>query len=95
MYTKEETGVNLLMTQPEREEARSGGSKAGMITAFLLFLCIITVAFFSYQRSINPDADMKELMQKVRIPTADVAKEAQLLYTYEYDAGEKPIFLAI
>ncbi|NLV37063.1 MAG: hypothetical protein GXY17_10375 [Clostridiaceae bacterium] len=94
MYTKEETGVNLLMTQPEREEARSGGSKAGMITAFLLFLCIITVAFFSYQRSINPDADMKELMQKVRIPTADVAKEAQLLYTYEYDAGEKPIFLA-
>lgn len=93
MYTKEETGVNLLRTQPEREEARSGGSKAGMITALLLFLCIITVAFFSYQRSINPDANLKELVQKVGFSAADVVKEAQLLYTYEFDASEKPVFV--
>ncbi len=93
MHTKEETGVNLLKTQPEREKARSGGSKAGMITALLLFLSVIAVAFFSYQRSLNPDADLKSIIQKIRASATDVVKEAQLLHTYEFDANEKPIFV--
>ncbi len=82
-----------MKTQPEREESRSEGSRAGMFTALLLFLCIISVALFSYQRSLNPEAELKDILGVFRIPAADVVKEAQLLHTYEFDASEKPVFV--
>jgi hypothetical protein len=85
--------VNLLRTQPEWEEERSGGSKTGIITALLLFLCIIAVAFFSYQRSLKPDAELKDILQTIRVSASDVVKEAHPLSTYEFDASEKPVFV--
>ena len=85
--------MNLLRTQPEWEEERSGGSKTGIITALLLFLCIIAVAFFSYQRSLKPDAELKDILQTIRVSASDVVKEAHPLSTYEFDASEKPVFV--
>lgn len=82
-----------MKARPEYDHSGHSGRKAGILSTLLLFLCIIAVAFLSYQRSLNPEADLKDVLQVFQLMEPEVVKEAQLLYTYEFDEREKPTFV--
>ncbi len=77
---------------PEQDKPESGGRAAGVLTTLLLFLCIITVAFFSYQRSLDPTIELKDIIKSFGDPGEKKVKNADVLYTFGFDAREKTAF---
>lgn len=76
----------------EQLKSESDGRVAGIITALLLFLCVISVAFYTYQKSLNPSVSPKDLLQFFQGAGNNVAEEAQVQYNFEFDSREKPTF---
>lgn len=76
----------------EQVKSEPAGRTAGIVTALLLFICIISVAFYSYLKSVNPLADAKDILQALKGAGGDAVKEAQVQYSFAYDSGEKPSF---
>ncbi len=78
--------------QPEQENTQPGGHVAGLVSALLLCLCVITVAFVTYQKSVDPAADLKDILQKFSFSNPGNVKEAKKGYSFEYDKNEKASF---
>ncbi len=78
---------------PEQEKAQSVGRATGILVTLLLFLCIITVAFLSYQRSLDPSVELKDVLKSLYEPGEKEVKEAQVLHNFSFDAREKTAFV--
>ncbi len=77
---------------PEQESPTSGGKAAGILTTLLLFLLIIAVALFSYERSLDPSVELKDVLKSLGNSGEKEVKDADVLYSFGYDAREKTVF---
>lgn len=77
---------------PEQDRPASGGRAAGMIMTLLLFLLIIAVALFSYQRSLDPSVELKDLIKVLSSDGEKKVREAEVQYSFGFDAREKTVF---
>jgi hypothetical protein len=84
--------VNLLKTLPDEKNHGDGKGISGLLTAALLFLCILFVAFFSYRKSLDPKAGLADIVQYFQSLGENTVNEAKVLHVYEYDAREDPLF---
>jgi len=84
--------VNLLRDIPEQDRPESAGRAAGIITTFMLILCIAAVAVYSYCRSMGMTAGVQEIFRSLADSSADTVKEAEVLYTFGFDMRDKPVF---
>lgn len=78
--------------QPEQENTRPGGRVAGLLSALLLCLCIIAVAFMTYQKSLDPVAGLKDILQKFSFSNFNTLKEAKKEYSFEFDKNDNASF---
>ncbi|HEX2946331.1 MAG TPA: DUF5711 family protein [Clostridia bacterium] len=78
--------------QPEQENRQPGGRITGLVSALLLCLCIITIAFLTYQKSMNPGSSLKDLLQKFTFSNVGSVKAAQKEYSFEFDKNENATF---
>lgn len=78
--------------QPHQENTQPGGRVAGLVSALLLCLCILTVAFMTYQKSMDPAAGLKDILQKFSFSNAGGIREANKEYSFEYDKNENASF---
>lgn len=80
--------------KPEQEQMNreTPGNAAGIITALLLFLCILSIAYYTYSKSINPNVTPKDLLRVLTGSASDVAKDARLEYGFDFDSKETPVF---
>ncbi len=76
----------------ERIQSESVGRTASVVTALLLFFCVISVAFYAYQKSLDPSISIKDVLQKFQVTGNNAAKEAKVQYSFDFDSGEKPVF---
>lgn len=76
----------------EQMKSESVSRTSGIVTALLLFLCIISVAFYTYQKSLNPSASLKDLLQIFQGAGSSVVKEAHVQYSFDFDSRENPVF---
>lgn len=84
--------MNLLKTLPDEKNHGDGKGISGLLTAALLFLCILFVAFFSYRKSLDPKAGLADIVQYFQSLGENTVNEAKVLHVYEYDAREDPLF---
>jgi len=81
----------MLAVHPVQEK-RGNEGRGSIIAAFLLFLCVAAVAFFSWQRSLSPSADPGDFLKLFRASGNNDVKDAQAYYIYTFDAREKAVF---
>lgn len=60
----------------------------------MLFVCVVAVAVFTWQSSLDSSAGPEDLLKLFQASPTDVIKEAHTQYIYEFDAREKPVFIA-
>ncbi len=89
--TKDEAEVNHLRNIPEQDKPLSGGRAASIITTFMLFLCIIAVAIYSYYRSTGMTAGLPDIFRP-QAGSAEEVKEAEVQHTFGFDMRDKPVF---
>lgn len=77
---------------PEQDGSASGGGAAGIITTLLLFVLIIAVAFFSYQRSLDPSVGLREALEALGSRGEKDVRDAEVLYSFVFDSREKTVF---
>lgn len=82
-----------MKTRPEQKGSGTEGHAGSIAAALLLFLCVVTVAFFTWQKSLDPSAGPEELLKLFQASDSGEIKEAQAQYIYEFDAREKPEFI--
>lgn len=70
---------------------RPAGGKSGVVMAILLFLAVISVAFFTYLNSQDIDIKKASLGQLAAGMNGS-AKEAEILYDLPFDSREHPAF---
>lgn len=81
------------MKAPGRQKVHTSESRSGsVIAALLLFAGVISLAFFTYQKSQNPKASPRELLMTMADKGADNVKEAQVLYSFSFESRDKPVF---
>lgn len=78
--------------QPEQENTQPGGRVAGLVSALLLCLCIITIAFLTYQKSLDQTAGFKDIFKQFGLSGAAGVKEARKEYSFEFDKNENASF---
>ncbi|MGI6668654.1 MAG: DUF5711 family protein [Acetivibrionales bacterium] len=81
-----------MKTLPDEKNHGDGKGISGLLTAALLFLCILFVAFFSYRKSLDPKAGLADIVQYFQSLGENTVNEAKVLHVYEYDAREDPLF---
>jgi hypothetical protein len=84
--------VNLLKAPQEKADREAGGNTAGILTALLLFVCIISFAYYTWYKSVNPSATPGELFQALTGMGAREVRNAQLQFEFEFDSKESPVF---
>jgi hypothetical protein len=77
---------------PGKEKRGDGNGILGLLTAALLFLCILAVAFFSYRKSLDPGTGLADVVQFIRNLGGNAVNEAKVQHVYEFDAREEPLF---
>jgi outer membrane protein assembly factor BamB len=85
--------VDLLKTRPEQGESGVQGHAGNIAAALLLFVCVVTVAFFTWQKSLDPSAVPEDLLKLFQAADTGEIKEAHTQYIYEFDARESPEFI--
>jgi hypothetical protein len=78
----------------EQDRPESGGKAAGIIMTLLLFLLIIAVAFFSYQRSLDPSIELRDALKALSASDEKKVRDAEVQYSFSFDAREKTAFAA-
>jgi hypothetical protein len=76
----------------EQTKRETGGNAAGILTALLLFICILSVAYYTYLKSVNPSMTPKDLLPLLAGSQVSEAKEAQVQFAFEFDSKEKSQF---
>lgn len=76
----------------EQTKRETGGNAAGVLTALLLFICIISIAYYAYIKSINPSATPKDLLQFLAGSQIKVVEDAQVQFEFDFDSKEKSEF---
>jgi len=79
------TEVNLLKVPQEQFKSEPGGRMSGIIMALLLFLCVVSVAFYTYQKSLNPSSSPKDLLQLFQRAGSDAVEEVNVQYSFDFD----------
>jgi len=82
-----------LKTRPGQKESGTEGHAGSIVAALMLFLCVAAVAFFTWQKSLDPSAGPEDLLKLFQASETGEIKEAQTQYIYEFDAREKPKFI--
>ncbi len=82
-----------MRNNPDQESPKSGGRAAGILTTLLLFVLIIAVALFSYERSLDPSVELKDLIKALGTSVEKEVKEAEVQYSFGFDAREKTAFV--
>lgn len=77
---------------PEQDRPAPRERTAGIISALMLFLCIVAVAVFSWQRSLDPSIDPREMMLRLTGSEEREAKVAEVLYSFVFNIRDKPVF---
>lgn len=77
---------------PDQDKLESGGKAAGIIMTLLLFLLIIAVAFFSYQRSLDPSVGLRDALKALGEREEKKVRDADVLYSFNFDTREKTAF---
>ncbi len=81
------------MKTPDKQKINTSDSRSGsIITALLLFAGVISLAFFTYQKSINPSASPRELLKIMVEKDTNEIKDAQVLYSFTFEPRDKPVF---
>lgn len=75
-----------------KEKHGDGNGILSLLTAALLFLCILAAAFFSYRKSLDPRTGVADVVQLIRNLGENTVNEAKVQHVYEYDAREEPLF---
>ena len=83
-----------MKTRPENERSAAEGRAGSIVAALMLFMCIVAVAFFTWRSSLDPSAGPEDILKRFQASATDVIKEAQTQYIYEFDARERPVFIA-
>ncbi len=81
-----------MKVQREQVHSDQSGRVAGIVTTFLLFICILSVAFYTYMKSINASASPQDILQILQLAGSRTVKEAQVQYSFDYDSRGKPVF---
>ena len=76
----------------EQFETEPGGRTSGIVMALLLFLCVVSVAFYTYQKNLNPSSSPKDLLQLFQRSGSDAVKEVNAQYSFDFDTRENPVF---
>ncbi len=76
----------------EQTKQGTGGNIAGILTALLLFICILSVAYYSYMKSINPSATPQDLLRLLKGSQVNVVQDAQVQFEFDFDSKERPEF---
>ena len=76
----------------EQTKWGTGGNAASVLTALVLFICIISVAYYAYIKSINPSATPKDLLQILAGSQVNVVKDAQVQFEFDFDSKERSEF---
>lgn len=77
----------------EQTNSETAGRVTGIVTTLLLFICIISIAFYAYMKSINPAATPRDLLMTLKGQQNDIVKEAWTEYSFSFEPGEKPVFV--
>lgn len=77
---------------PGQDRPESAGRAAGIISAFMLFLCIVSVAVFSYYRSTGIAVGLQDIFRPAEATDAETVPEAEVRYTFGFDMRDKPVF---
>lgn len=86
------TEVNLLRMPQEQANTEPDGRAASIVTALLLFICVISVAFYTYIKSNHSSASPRELLLAFQDAGGDTVKEAQAQYSFDFVSKENPVF---
>lgn len=76
----------------EQTKREIGGNAAGILTALLLFICIISVAYYTYIKSVNPSVTPKDLLQLLAGSQINAVKDAQVQFEFDFDSKERSEF---
>lgn len=74
------------------DRSQISGGIGTVITAILLSLCVILFAIYTYQKSIDHSLTPKSFFEQLGSQKSEDVKEAQLLYSFNYDPKDKPVF---
>lgn len=88
---KIKTEVNLLRMPQEQNKTESAGRLTAIVTALLLFICVISVAFYTYMKSGNPSASPKDILMALQGAGSNAVKEAQVQYSFDFESRDKPV----
>ncbi len=76
----------------DKDRSLIPGGIGTVITAILLSICVILFAYYTYEKSLNHSLTPKSFFEQLRAPESEEVKEAQVLYSFDYDFKEKPVF---
>lgn len=80
------------MINAEDEMQSSPGKKGNLIMAILLFLIVLSIAFFAYLKSHKMDLSEVSLQQLLSGKSTELELLKENLYEFSYDPKEHPVF---
>jgi hypothetical protein len=76
----------------EQTKVQPAAKITGIITALLLFLCILSVAYYTYLKSNDPSLSPQDFLKKFEFTGKVTVAEAKVLNKFDYDIKEDPGF---
>jgi len=83
-----------LIQPDDNKNFRSAGKRTGILTALLLFLAVMSVAFYTYLQSQNIDIKTLNPGQLFNGFQQKTIKAAEVAYEIPYDSKERPQYVA-
>lgn len=80
------------MKLQDGDRSQISGGIGTVITAILLSLCVILFAVYTYQKSLDRSLTPKSFFEQLGTQKSDDVKDAQVLYSFNYDPKDKPVF---
>lgn len=85
------TEVNLLKIPQEQVNMEPAGRLTAILTALLLFVCVISIAFYTYTKSVDPSTSPKDLLLKLKGTAGNTVEEAKVQYSFDFESRDKAV----